>query len=344
MTWRYLVFAEPSGNYLGEIDLTEVETTRVLSGPQRLTARVVPGQDLSILNPWQVSIWAEDESGRIRGGGFLPPVDITEQGVRIDCIGYAGYPTGMPWTDEPRTSINGDPLGIVRRIWDHLLAQPGGNIGVTLDQTTTPVRVGTRDEPFVLTWWETYDLGKVIDDLAEQTPFDYLEHHEWDGDRIAHHIQLGYPTIGVRRRDLAFEIGVNITENPALDADEGDYATEIHALGAGEGAAMVRAPITRARDGVRRVVVLTDKTAQSKSALAARARRELGWRDGAPEISQLTVTDHTHAPLGSFDVGDHIHITGHNGTLDVDRWVRIVEISENPGDPTVSLTVAEENT
>lgn len=356
MAWRYLVFAEPSRTYLGEIRLTGPEVTRVLSGPGRLTGKLAPGQSADILEPWAVSVWAEDEAGRIRGGGFLTPMAYDETGPSIDCIGFSGYPQGMPWVDDRREWIQADPLDIVRAIWAHLQAQPGGNIGVTIDSTRSPVRIGTpepeEDEldatvdtseegPFTLDWWSDFDLGKVIDDLAEQTPFDYLEHDEWSGDRIAHRIQLGHPTIGSRRADLRFELGVNVTATPALTADDDAFASEVHALGAGEGQAMVRASLTRDTTGVRRVTTYSDKTARSKSALTAAARADLGWHDGSARIEQLQVTDHVNARLASLEVGDQILIEGTTQWQALDRWVRVVEIALKPGDPTATITVQE---
>ena len=40
--------------------------------------------------------------------------------------------------------------------------------------------------PFKLNWWETDDLGDVIDKLATDTPFEYVEEHRWanDGESI----------------------------------------------------------------------------------------------------------------------------------------------------------------
>lgn len=341
--WRYLVFAEPSGDYLGEIALADAALSTVLSGANRLSGFVLDGQDLSILRPWHVSIYAEDPAGQIRGGGFLPPVDYTDRGVVIDCIGRAGYPHGMPWTADDRESVNGDPLAITRIIWQHLQDQPGGDIRMQVDTTSSPVRVGTSAEPFALRWHETFDLGRVIDDLATQTPFDYVERTEWDatGTRLEHRLELGYPTLGSRRTDISFEIGVNATSVPDLTADEDDYASEIIMLGAGEGAARPRAAASRPPTGVRRVLVETDDAEKSRTVLAARARDRLAAATGAGEITQLEVDDHPHALLGSFGVGDEIRVTGHQGLVDIDRWVRIVEQTESPGTGTQTLTLVE---
>jgi hypothetical protein len=351
VAWRYPAFAEPSGAYLGELALAGVEVTRTLSGPGRLTGRVLPGQDATLLRPWQVSIWAEDEAGTIRGGGFLAPADWTADAATIDCIGRSGYPQSMPWTGDPYAGVQVDPLDVVRRIWAHLQSQPGGDIGVVVDTTTSPVRVGEAEDtksaaagstttgPVRLDWWSTADLGRVIDDLADATPFDYLEQTAWSGDRLTHRLQLGYPTIGVRRQDVRLALGENLAVTPSLDSDDGDYATEVHALGAGEGRAMVRAPrITRTADGVRRVLLHVDKTARTTTVLTASARAALGVLTGDGRVHQVTVTEHPHAPLGSFDVGDEVYLTGTDGLVTLDRWVRIVALTIRPED-TTSMTL-----
>ena len=247
--WRYLVFSEPAREYLGEVDLADVQLTRTLSGPGELSAVVTPGQDIS-LSPWHVSVWAEDASGRIRGGGLLLPGDVSSDGPHVECMGFSGYPQGMPWTAGQVKYVDTDPLNIVRAIWAHLQAQPGGGLGVAVDATTSPVRVGEPERqvefttgggqdvafeagPYSLDWWSSHDLGKNIDDLAVETPFDYLEHTVWAGESLAHRLELGYPTIGSRRTNLRFEVGVNVTILPTLVGDEESYASEVHAFGCG---------------------------------------------------------------------------------------------------------------
>lgn len=356
--WRYLVFSEPDRTYLGEVHLADVSLTRTLSGPGELSAILEPGQDASFLSPWHVSIWAEDESGRIRGGGFLVPGDISTDGPMLECVGFSGYPQGMPWVAAQQKFVQADPLNIVRAMWSHLQSQAGGAIGVTVDSTTSPVRIGTPAEdvsfttgggetvefeagPYSLDWWSSHDLGKLIDDLAVETPFDYLEHTVWGGDTLAHRLELGYPSIGVRRRNIRFELGVNVAQVPSLMADEDSYATEVHALGAGEAQAMVHTRLTRDSSGVRRVVTYVDKSARSKDSLSRTARLDLAWRDGAPTLEHLRVIEHSSAPLSSFDVGDVVHVTGGSEWADIDRWVRIVSRTDQPGSAVADLTVQE---
>jgi hypothetical protein len=385
MTWRYVAFSAPGGRYLGELDLTDVELTRKLSGPGRLTGKLTATTLPDGVRPWAATVWAE-ASGQIRGGGALAALTDNEDGtITLDCMGLSGLPGGQPYDGPEVSEIQIDPLVMVRRIWTYLQTQPDGNLGITLDATTSPIKVGdagywvkkdpgnpdaeekpvpappnagaiitglkNRDKdapkapdgyryidpkPFELNWWTTTDLGQVFNRLATDTPFDYLEHTTWAGDQLAHRIQLGYPTISGRKTDLRFAVGENITERPLLDARDEDYASDVLALGAGEGQAMVRAPIISHRGrGIRRVHLLIDKTATDPARLTDRARSYLAAFDGHTRLREFEIHDHSHAPIGSFDVGDEIFITG------PDRWVRITTQTIHPDQDTVTITCEE---
>lgn len=354
MAWRYIAQDLPSGAFVDwDLPLTGVQITRTLSGPGRLTgtipvevARLLGPDGQPVLRPWGTAVWAEVD-GQIRGGGILTPLELDGPALSVDCVGFSGYPQGMPWTGDARALVDVDPLDIVRTVWAHLQSYPAGNLGVVVDTTASPVRVGEPEKdvslttgagedvefqtgPFRLEWWSTHDLGQVIDDLAADTPFDYLEHTAWDGDDLVHRLQLGYPTIGSRRPDLRFAVGENVTVSPATSADDDDYASDVLALGAGEGKAMVRAAVHRDGPGLRRVHVYTDKTARSTTTLANAARRELDRLTGRGRLTTLTVADHPHARLGSFDVGDEIPIVGRAGWADLDTWGRVVELVIEP--------------
>ena len=383
--WRYLAFSAPDGQYLGELDLTDVELTRHLSGPGRLTGKLTANALPDGVRPWACTIWAE-ASDQIRGGGPLAALTVTDDGTyQLDATGISGLPGGQPWDGPEISEIQADPLDLVRRIWNYQQSQPDGNLNITLDGLASPVRVGeagywvqkqgdavdaeekpvpappnadaiiagskNRDKdapkspdgyryiepkPFELNWWTTTDLGQVIDRLANDTPFDYLEHTTWLGDQLAHHIQLGYPTISGRKPHLRFALEENITVRPQLAAHDDDYASAVLALGAGEGAAMVRAPIiSQPGRGIRRIKVLIDKTATDPARLTARAWQYLNAFDGHARLREFEVTDHPHAPIGSFDVGDEIFITG------LDRWVRIITLTVHPGQHTATITCEE---
>jgi hypothetical protein len=349
-SWRYIAQELPSGRFLDyEVPLERVALTRALSAPDRLVASIpvyLPHL-ATILRPWGVALWVEAD-GKIRGGGIVTPaVELEDQAVRLDCVGITGYPTGMPWLAEPRAYGKdrpaADPLAIVREVWAHLQSYPAGDIGVDVDSTASSARVGSAEEPFELMWWATHDLGRVIDDLAAETPFDYRIDSAWSGEALRHRLRLGYPTLGGRRTDLRMALGENVIGVPPMGGNDADYATEVLGLGAGEGATMKRAVLPRSgATGLRRVHVHTDKTARSESQLASRIRARMPGLDGAPQVHRVAVTDHPHARIGSFDVGDEVYLTGSSGWATFDRWVRIVELTINPDESDrVELVVVE---
>lgn len=366
--WRYIaqrLNGDGSGTFLHhELPLSGVSIADVLSGPNQLTGSVpVEWKTLKdstgrcILEPWSTAIFAEAD-GEIRGGGILADRQSKGPALELDCVGFAGYAKGQPYTDS-KFWVEVDPMDMAREIWTHLQGQPFGNLGLVLDSTTSPVRIGTELQqvefdtqngpvsfeagPYKLNWYSTDDLGKAFDDLAEQTPFEYRETHEWNADRtaITHRLHMGYPTLGRRRTDLTFVYGENFTTTPTIDTNADQFANAVLALGAGEGRDMLRSEVITRPDGrLRRVAVVTDKSLRSKSGLVTLARRELAIRsiiDG--DIEEISVRDHPHAPLGSWKVGDEIRVQADTGWDSVDLWCRILSSVTSPEAPDVAKLV-----
>lgn len=195
---------------------------------------------------------------------------------------------------------------------------------------------GGEAEPFTLTWWETHDLGSVIDTLAKNTPFEYRESSAWSGEDITHRIELA-TGLGTRRHDLRFEVGVNVRVPPPLQ--ERDYASDVTILGAGEGRAMVRATVSGNPGRVRRAVVVQRKEIRSTAAAAVAARSEVAARTAEWVFDSLQVFDHAFAPYGSFRVGDVVYVTGDAGWKDLDTWVRILEVKSDCVTGSIDLKV-----
>ena len=181
-------------------------------------------------------------------------------------------------------------------------------------------------EPYTLSWWENHDLGSVVTDLAKETPFEYREHTAWDGDNaLQHRLILGYPEFGARREDLRLEIGVNVTAPPPLT--EGEYASQVLVLGAGEGRAMLNASSYKERGRLRRTVVVERKDLTKLDRVQAEARTEVEWRDAEWNFDNLSLVDHPMCPYGSFTVGDYLYLTGDAGWAQLAQWVRVTEIA-----------------
>lgn len=205
MGWRYIVqriTGIDEADYLGEIPISDVQITDTLSGPSGLTGTITPEIGMAkaadgrpLLDEWGSAVWAEAD-GQIRGGGIVTYSRFNGAQWQLECTGFTGYPTDLPYTGAAYYGVQVDPLDMVRLIWDHIQSQPGGNLDLIVDDTTSPVRIGDELKnveftdssgntvsfeagPYKLAWWVTDDLGREIDNLAKRTPFDYHETHQW---------------------------------------------------------------------------------------------------------------------------------------------------------------------
>ncbi|MGO2819421.1 MAG: hypothetical protein ACTIA5_01380 [Brachybacterium tyrofermentans] len=357
MSARVLLQELPSGRILDwAVPLTGPDATDVLSGPRGLEGSLPEGYPFPVLE-WGSALWVED-SGTFHGGGIVTTVEHQDRSIRVGCVGVTGYAASMPWLAPREDLINVDPLDIVRKIWDHLQSEPGGNVHLTVDPLTSPVRVGEEERevefttgagddvsfetgPFRLNAVDTQDLAKTIDDLAASTPFDYIEHTYWDGENIRHRLELGHPSLGVRRTQMQFDTRVNLSVLPTLGLDEDTYASEVLLIGAGEGRDAITGHVPATPTRLRRVAVLADKSIRSRTAAARVAREELARRTTHGTVSDLIVVDTAASRINELGPGDTIHITGPllTGAI-LDHWVRITEITRSLDDPsTAALAV-----
>lgn len=356
--WRYLATrlnGDGTETFLSKnVRLAGATIEEVLSGaggvkgtinPEDMSLRTGDGEPIFV--PWSTAIYAEKD-GLIRAGAILEEGDENGPAFTCDGIGFTGHLLGQPYQGE-YTRRDIDPLDVVRHLWQHKQSQPDGNIGVQVDTVSSPVRIGNAVEPgkeeegpkaYTLAWWKDHDMGKAIDDLAASTPFDYRVVHEWDGETIRHRLQLGHPTLGARRHDLSFVVGVNIFEQPPIGYDGGAYASHVVVLGAGEGRAMVRGEATRATGRLHRTVVVDAKDITRKAEATKAAAREVAARLGDPDLDTLTVIDHPNALLGSYSPGDEILVQTRPGWGNArNLWVRILAVSIAPEKDTATLTV-----
>lgn len=158
--------------------------------------------------------------------------------------------------------------------------------------------------------------------------------------KVSHRLRLGVPKIGKRRQDLRFVAGENVTELPEIDYEGDQYASGVVVLGAGEGRKMVRGQASHNTGRLRRVAVVEDKSIKKQKDADKLAEKELKLRTGKPDISELVVTDHKHAPIGSIHLGDEIAYRTEKGwhpSLTI--WVRVLEIEYTTDSADVKLTV-----
>ncbi len=172
------------------------------------------------LEEWSTALYLEID-GRIRWGGIITGVSFDGARMNIECAGFSAYLKGLPFLGEIRAGVpypQGDPFAgkdknndgfvdntdpprstpipdpppdlvtpsidtfeAVRRIWEHVQKQFGGDLGMVVDTLNSGIMLGTPDgeDPYELVYWEAPDCGDEIDNLASDTPFDYVEEHYW---------------------------------------------------------------------------------------------------------------------------------------------------------------------
>jgi hypothetical protein len=357
--WRFILQGlNPDGSpgpiLHPDLALTGVSITENVNATNELTGSITPPDKL--VKPWLVNwgafIWAE-AAGKIRGGGILVHKEVSGNSLALEVMGLHGYAYGMPYGPNKTDSIffvEADPLDIYRHIWTYLQGKPGGNLGIQVDPLKTGLKIGVELQqgefdtvngplsyesgPYKLNWYETHDLGKNIDDLASDTPFEFREINSWNsaGTGIDTRIELAYPRFSRKVTDQRFVLGENVIVSPSISHAGDEWASELLLLGSGEGRTMVQGVASLPRGNrLRRVAVEEDKAikdftqANKRAATLLKAKIEMG------DIASLTVLDHQMAPLGSVRAGDEIYLQ-----LDYDwqegegYWVRIQSITYSP--------------
>src|SRR5699024_9225360 len=333
-----------------DVPLMEADYTRTLSGPRGLSGTLPEGYHLPV-KEWLTALWVED-SGDIKGGGFVTTVEHNDRQIQLDCTGPVGYAGGMPWLAPREDLVEVDPLDIVRKIWDHLQSAEGGNIHLTVDPLSSPVRVGEEERevefttgegedvafevgPYRLNAVDAQDLGKAITDLSASTPFDFIEHTLWQDEQIVHRLGLGYPSLGLKRTAFRYHSTADLAVLPPLGFDMDTYASEVLFIGAGEGRDAITAHVPSTPKRLRRVHIESDKSIRSKSGATNAARAILDALSDEGEISNLEVIDSPQAPLDLLNPGDTIYISGPLATgAELDHWVRVTEITRSVEDQT----------
>ena len=310
-----------------------------------------------LIQNWQ-SVIVSERDGQIMGVSIVKDSPVDEGSMSLSGIGFAGYPTGMPFTGSFK-GIEVDPIDQVRRIWDHLQGKPQGNLGVVVDDTKAPkgVTVGAEEKdvsfetgegeqvefqsgPYILAWYQTDDCGKEIEDLAEYTPFDYRMEHEWSGESFTSFLRIGTPKIGVRRSRPRFVVGENIIEFPGIERVGDDYANEVLCLGSGEATKMRKGTAKVKTDRLRRAVVLADKSQRSNKAAEKAANAELKNRAGDPDITEITIMQHPNAEFNTWQLGDEILVTTpETWVKKMHMWCRVVSESWDCDKDTLKLTL-----
>ncbi|MFF7613513.1 hypothetical protein [Streptomyces lavendulae] len=338
---RYFAQHALTGEILDpDLPLADVEYGPELNGPGAFTATLAPRFARSrpqALDEGNVLLYVERD-GHLRWGGLLWQAIPEGRTLSLEAAGWSSY---LQCRHDIHGELGGrgpyvhaDPCQVIRDIWAYAQSLPDGNLGVTVDDTTSKAKVGTPAEPLRFSWWEEPVLGDAVDDFVDgdDTP-DYTCDTSWGPDgTIRRRIRLGYPRLGTRRTDVSFSTGVNILDAPPVPRSADDFAQTIIATGAGEGRSKRRA-INSVRDGrLRLESILALPDVKGTDILARRAAAERVRRQARGTIEEIRIApDHPAAPLGSFQVGDDIYTRVSNDWTDFSGWMRVTGWSARPG-------------
>lgn len=317
------VSAETSGTVLDEISDAEVTASKI-----RVGLRVGYGRGSHQVEGITQVVIRKDNKDQIydwfqllhRDGDRVIPESI-RVGMKVQIRG----------------EVDNDGKPVLRSIKQAHEVRLDGGVG------KVPVaRLVEAPKPYVLAWWENRDCGAEIDSMLDLAPADYIEQHTWNDDHTAirHHLKLGHPRLGRKRRDLRFVEGENIVAAPALTIDGDEFAQNVVALGRGEGRKMIRETVASRDDRLRRVAVVADKSA-GRAKAERMARDELHRRNDTRGFEQVVVRDHPNARLAALNPGDDILVEAHLAWYGRTRlWVRVLSIEENATGEVATLTVA----
>jgi hypothetical protein len=182
-------------------------------------------------------------------------------------------------------------------------------------------------------WYDQKSLGDQVDDLVSDnaTP-EYTCVTRWNTAKtgVTKRIQLGWPRLGARRRDITFASGVNIIAEPEKALSGDDYAQVVIGAGAGDGSAKLR-QISAVRNGRLRLETALDfPEINGNDVLKERVSWERAWRQVMGTVGQVTLRNTAAAPFGSWQVGDDIYTRIHNPWGDYTGWCRVISWTIRP--------------
>lgn len=131
-----------------DLPLADVEPEFTLSGTSSLRATIpvevanLTDAGLDVLVAWSTVIWVE-LGGRARGAWILTDVEKDGPKLSLTGVGFVGFAKGTPYGGE-KSFIDTDALDVFRHVWEHIQAQPGANLGMTLGGDKSGVLLGRQ--------------------------------------------------------------------------------------------------------------------------------------------------------------------------------------------------------
>lgn len=291
--------------------------------------------------------------------GIVQPSDVDENNgiLHLRCKGFAAYPKNKPWLEDINWLAN-DLFRPVVEIWRHLQEDfPNGNLGVQVYPQTSGVEMlpgyafdgNLLNFNFFATFvrqTDKLDCGDYINALAKDGPFDYIEESEWNADRtdVTKKLHLGFPRLGVVQENLAFILNENVLSAKPHTESTTDYATDVGITGWFPGVQYSAELANDDPDRLRTYLSEDDAFIDSNERAKAWAGRRLARRQTPPYWETITINPlHPNAPMGSFDVGDTITVSGDMPWLGyVSQDHKIIAISTDVEKNVTQLTLKAE--
>lgn len=333
-----------TGAWLSQaLPVTDLEYGPELSGPGALAGTLSPrlvASHPTLADPGTTEIYVESND-QLEWGGLIWDVRAEGSQYRIEAASWSSYL-------QKRFDLDGEHGGrgpyvytdrcqVIRNIWAYAQSIPDGNLGVTVDPTTSTSKVGTPEDVWHSHWWDTSNsLGDQVDSLvSDQGTPEYTCTTAWNADKtgIVKRIRLGWPRLGARRKDIEFSSGVNIIEDPEEVRSGDDYAQVVIGTGAGDGSAKLR-QISAVRNGrLRLEATAAWPEINGNDVLKQRVEWERAWRQTLGAVEQVVIRDTTAAPFGSWQVGDDVYTRIHNSWTSFTGWCRVTGWSIKPTAP-----------
>ena len=331
---RFIVEEANTRNLLSrDLDVREPQFVANLSGPCLIECKVPwkgPNEPWIKFKPYGQIIHVEETipgiGRRILGSGIVQPseVDTATGDLSLVAEGFSNYPKEIPWLQN-WNPVTVDPFEIWQKAWQHVQSYPTGNLDVTI----TPASSGTFMLPgfgfdgtelvidffaFFLRSADMRDIADILNGLARDIPFDYLEKSVWNAGytQINKSIELGYPRRGIERTGMVFRFGENvIAGKPKPEADI-EYASEAIVKGWFPGKVYSSDFTNDDSDRFRRVVKEEDAQINSKERAQVWAKRKLTRRQVPDYWEEITINPfHPNAPFGQWELGDEIKVEGY---------------------------------
>lgn len=362
--WRLLYGPlDASGSILGELPVAAMQYQEVLNGVGRWTATCpldtdparlnIPGatgpstpssSDLGLIDNQTVAVartrvWFERD-GVLLFAGILW---TSKADIAANSLELAGEGIGSYWH---RRTINAtttfaavEQLDIARQLIDTAQAAAHGDIGVDTGSGASGVQ---RDR----TWlhYERKTVGEAVEQLAAvDGGFDWAYQTAWSGGAPTVALYTSFPAEG-RRTEHVWEVGTNCALL-TYSEDGTSVANVVHARGAGDGDdALLLTAQNAALQGPYPILeaVIAHNDVRETATLAAHARRRLTRGAGPLRHVTLDTYPDTVPTLGSYIVGDQVTVRADHGWVQLDDWMRIVDmtVSVEGGAETIRLALA----